>query len=137
MAFKAILTVQGSRSGKLEFDVSSCNFNFRRNIDTRGKVTSAVQDGLIHLEIESTKSAAIFGYICTNELLTGKIVFYKAEDDQRMKQVEFKNAFIVQYGESMLSIGTTPMTTTLTISAQEITIEGEKISWQWQLDGKA
>jgi type VI protein secretion system component Hcp len=131
------MQISGSKSGKSEFDVLSCHFNFRRNIDSRGAITSSLQDGLIHVEIESSESAKFFGYIGSNEKLSGKIIFYKPDSDQRLKQIEFKNAFLAQYSESMVATGNVPMTTNITISAQEISLEGEKVSWDWILGGRA
>ena len=63
MSFKAILSINGVKSGKSEFDVLSCHFNFRKNLDSRGKIISSLLDGLIHVEIESSESAKFFGYI--------------------------------------------------------------------------
>ncbi len=133
MSFKATLNITGTKSGKSEFDVLSCHFNFRRDLDSRGKITSSLKDGLIHLEIESSESAQFFGFIATNEEISGKITFYKPDSDQRLKQVEFKTAFLAQYSESMVATGNVPMTTNITISAQNISLEGETVMWDWVL----
>lgn len=133
MSYKAVLNISGSKSGKSEFDVLSCHFNFRRDIDSRGKITSSLKDGLIHVEIESSESAKFFGYIGTNEELTGKITFYKPDSDQRLKQIEFKKAYLAQYSESMVATGNVPMTTNITISAQSISLEGESVTWDWMM----
>lgn len=133
MSYKAILNISGSKSGNSEFDVLSCHFNFRRDIDSRGKITSSLKDGLIHVEIESSESAKFFGYIGTNEELSGKITFYKPDSDQRLKQIEFKTAFLAQYSESMVATGNVSMTTNITISAQSITLEGENVMWDWMM----
>ncbi len=134
MSFKAILSINGVKSGKSEFDVLSCHFNFRKNLDSRGKIISSLLDGLIHVEIESSESAKFFGYIVYNEEIEGKITFYKPDSDQRLKQVEFKTAYLAQYSESMVSTGNVPMTTNITISAMSITIQGDMIEWNWSIE---
>ncbi len=134
MSYKATLLITGSKSGNSEFDVLSCHFNFRRNIDDRGMVTSALKDGLIHVEVESIESSRFFGMIDSNERIGGKITFYKPDSDQRLKQLEFKNACVVQYSESMVATGNVPMTTNVTISAQSITLEGQTTTWAWGLN---
>ncbi len=135
MSYKATLNISGSKSGKQEFDVLSCHFNFRRDYDSRGRPTSAIQDGLIVMELESSEKSLFAGFILNNEELSGKITFYKPDSDQRLKQLEFKLAFLVQYSETMLSTGAHPMTTNITISAAEIKLDEEKVSWNWKLPG--
>jgi type VI protein secretion system component Hcp len=137
MSYKATLTISGSKSGHSEFDVLSCHFNFRRDMDSRGLITSSLKDGLIYVEIESSESAKFFGYIGTNEQLSGKITFYKPDSDQRLKQIEFKTAYLAQYSESMVASGNVSMTTNITITAQDISLEGESVTWDWKMHGGA
>jgi hypothetical protein len=131
MSYKATMTITGTKSGKADYDVLSCHFNFRRDLDPRGMVTSALKDSLIHVELESIESSRFFGFITTNESFKGEIVFFKPDSDQRLKKIEFEKAVIAQYSESMIATGNVPMTTNITISAQKISLEGETTEWAW------
>ncbi len=131
MSYKATLNITASRSGRSDFDVMSCHFNFRVPIDGRGRATGHLTDGLIYVEIESNESSKFFGMITTNESFRGKITFYKPDSDQRLKQIEFENGILVQYSESMVSTGNIPMLTNITISAARISLEGETTVSEW------
>lgn len=135
MAYKAILNITGQKQGSMgDFDVLSCNFNFRHDLDSRGKIISILKDGLIHIELESSQSAKFFGCVATHEVVNGTVTFYKPDSDQKLKQLTFKNAFLVQYSETMIARGSMPMSTNITISAQEIELDGDKVSWNWVMD---
>lgn len=137
MSFNAELSISGSRSGATSgFKVQSCHFNFMRPVDQRGMPTGALRDGLIYMDIEtSDECISFFSFIDTNETVEGSITFYKADSDQRMKQVKFTQGYLVQYGETMEAIGTSSMKTSITISAMTISIEGNgrmaETSWRW------
>ena len=63
--------------------------------------------------------------------IEGKIIFKKSEEDSKMKEVEFKNAYIVYYKETLNVNGDVPMTINFTVSAEEMTIGNAAIDNRW------
>ena len=53
----------------------------------------------------------------------GKIIYKKSEEDAKMKEISFKNAYIVHYKETLDVNNEAPMTIGMTLSAENITID--------------
>lgn len=118
-SFRAELDLEGIKS-----DVLATEFVFSRDTDKKGKVSSNVYGGRINITIESTDSTAIIEAMLNSQFkaIEGKITFKKTSEDAKMKEIEFKNAYIVYYKESLEVNGDVPMTINFTISAEEINI---------------
>lgn len=61
----------------------------------------------------------------------GKIVFKKTDEDAKMKEVEFKNAYVVNYKETLDVNNDVPMTIDVTFSAEEIIIGDASLDNRW------
>ena len=99
--------------GGNEYDVLYSNFEFSRNTDSKGKPSSNVLGGRVHLVIESTEDTTV---------IEGKIVFKKTDEDAKMKEVTFKNAYVVNYKETLDVTNDVPMRIDVTFSAEEISV---------------
>lgn len=61
----------------------------------------------------------------------GKIIYKKTEEDAKMKEIQFKNAYIVHYSETLDANNDVPMTITITFSAEEITVGSAALDNRW------
>ncbi len=71
-------------------------------------------------------------FITENEVgVLGKIVYKKSEEDAKMKEISFKNAYIVHYKETLDVNNEAPMTIAMTFSAENITVGNAELDNRW------
>jgi Hemolysin coregulated protein Hcp (TssD) len=61
----------------------------------------------------------------------GSIVFIKRDTDATMKELQFKEAYMVEYRENFSSVNDQPVTETFTLSAKEITVGTATFINEW------
>ncbi|MFL1895026.1 type VI secretion system tube protein TssD [Aquimarina sp. 2-A2] len=127
-SFRAALELGGK-----EFDVLATEYAFSRDTDKKGKISSNVYGGRINITIESTSDTSVIEAMLNSQFksVEGKIIFKKSEEDAKMKEVEFRNGYIVYYKENLNVNGDIPMTINFTISAEEMTIGNATIDNRW------
>ena len=116
-SFRASLELGGK-----EYDVLYSNVEFARSTDSKGKPSSSITGGRVVVTIESTEEF---------KPIEGKLVYKKTDEDAKMKEVEFKNAYIVHYKETLDVNNDVPMTITLTFSAENITVGAAEHDNRW------
>ncbi|WP_417786025.1 type VI secretion system tube protein TssD [Tenacibaculum sp.] len=116
-----------------EFDVLQAEYSLNRNTDTKGKPSSSVNGGRITLTIESTSDTSVIEAMVNSQFkaVDGKIVFKKTDEDSKMKEVEFKNAYIVYFKEDLDVNNEIPMKLTVTFSAEELLIGNANLDNRW------
>jgi hypothetical protein len=119
MAYKATLNLGGKT-----YDVLSSTFSFNRSVDPKGRPSSAVYGGEIHLVVESYADTTLVELMLNKQhtAQSGSIVFDQGTSDGKMKEIKFTDGFITNYTESAQAHGADAMTIQLTISAREIKI---------------
>ncbi|RPE05772.1 type VI secretion system needle protein Hcp [Chitinophaga lutea] len=117
MAFQAKLQL-----GSKEYDVLQCSFSLNRDVDAKGRPSSGVYGGTIHVEIESTEDTSVIESMVNSQFkpFAGKIIIKKTDEDAKMKELTFSNGFIIQYNEGINVVGNHPMTLSFVISAQTL-----------------
>jgi len=120
MAYKATLNL----GGKGPFDVLSSTFSFSRSVDPKGRPSSGVYGGEIHLVIESYADTSIVEMMLNQQhkAQAGEITFEQGTSDGAMKKITITDGFITAYTESASAHGADAMTIGFTISAREIKI---------------
>ena len=119
--------------GGNEYDVLYSNFEFSRNTDSKGKPSSNVLGGRVHLVIESTEDTTVIESMLNGQFkpVEGKIVFKKTDEDAKMKEVTFKNAYVVNYKETLDVTNDVPMRIDVTFSAEEISVGDAILGNRW------
>ena len=117
MAFKTRLNL-----GSKEFDVLQCSFSLNRDVDAKGRPSSGVYGGTIHIEIESTEDTSVIESMVNNQYkpITGTLLIKKSDEDAKMKEVDFEDGYIVKYSEGINIVGDHPMTLKFQISARKL-----------------
>ena len=117
MAFKSTLSIDGGD----ELNLLHCSYSLRRDTDASGRPSSILYGGTIQCEVEATEDNGILEWMCDpHKTKKGKITFYKRSDNAALKSLEFEEAYIVQFSESIDTVGSNPMTTHFVISAKKI-----------------
>jgi len=118
MSFKAKLKVAGR-----ELNVLGCSYALKQETDATGRPSSITRGGKITVSIESSGESTFFEWMCNNfERKDGSIVFIKRDTDAALKELSFKEAYLVDYSENFENEGITPITETFTLSAKEIAV---------------
>ncbi len=127
-SFRASLELGGK-----EFDVLYSEYVFSRDTDKKGKVSSGVYGGRVKVKIESTEDSSVIEAMLNSQFKTvdGKITYKKTEEDAKMKEVAFKNAYLVYYKEILDVTGERPMQIEFSVSAEELTIGNAAIDNRW------
>jgi hypothetical protein len=116
MSFKAKLKL-----GATEYNVLSCTYALKQETDATGRPSSITRGGKITVTIESTGLTENFEHMCNNfERKDGSVIFIKRDNDGTLKELKFKEAYMVDYRENFDSTGDNPVTETFTLSAREI-----------------
>lgn len=127
MSFKAKLKVGGK-----EYNVLSCSYGLKQEVDATGRPSSVTRGGMIFIKVESTGESEFMEWMTNNfQNQDGSIVYKKRDTDATSKELKFREAYMVKYTESFDSTGTNPLVEEFVISAKEMGIgNGEHIN-EW------
>ena len=127
MSFKAQIDVAGAKNNILDL-----SYALKQETDATGRPSSITRGGQITLTVESTGDTKFFEWMCNNfERKDGKITFTKRDSDATMKELSFKEGYLVSYRENFNATGENPITETFTISAKEISMGNASHVNQW------
>lgn len=127
MSFRASLNFEGK-----EFDVIKCDYSIEREVDSKGRPSSNLYGGKIHLMIESTDDIHIIEKMATQfKPHSGSIIFKKDDEDAKMKELAWENGYIVDYSEGIEIVGDIPMAIRFVISAQTLKIGDATFTQNW------
>jgi len=128
MSFKGTLAMSGKN-----YDVLTCSYGFRRDVDFKGRPSSGIYGGTIEMSIESTEDTSILETMVNSphKMLSGTITFKKTDEDAKLKEIKFENAYIINFSESVSEFGGDSMQYHITISAQTIQVGNAKHVNDW------
>jgi hypothetical protein len=127
MSFLSTFHVDGEEYNVLEF-----NIDFKQGTDTTGKPIGDPKGGAIKLIIEATQNTKFLSWMLNSELTKdGKIIFFRRDALSKMKELDFKKAFCINYHEQFTSTTDIPMKITLELIAKELTFGDAKFSNNW------
>ena len=124
--------------GKIEinsktYDVVECAYDFHQSIDETGKPVSRPQGGTITFVIPATSDEDVFFYrwmFNKTEVHDGTFVFtvFVSDGKESYKTLEFTNAYCIAVKDYFNDNDSKLMYTTVTISAQTITIGSNSLA---------
>jgi hypothetical protein len=127
MSFLVVLKVSGK-----DVNVLSLDYELKQETDATGRPSSVTRGGKIHITTESTGDTTFFEWMCNNfERKDGSIVYYKRDNKATLKELKFKEAYMVDYKENFNSTGENPVTETFTLSAKELDLGTGKHVNEW------
>lgn len=115
-----------------EMNVLNCHFSFTQSIDHNGKPAARPKGGLVTVMLESGNNTDLFDWMISNtKLKSGSIIFYRRDALSKMKELRFTDAYCVEYHESFVAAGETPMQVQLTLSARELELGSSRFQNPW------
>ena len=127
MSFRSSLNLGGK-----EYDVLDCSYSLKRDVDSKGRPSSNIYGGKITVRVESTEDTTILETMVNQfKPFNGSIEFKKGDEEGKMKELTFENAYIIEFAEGIDIVGTAPMSISVTISAQTIKIGGAEYEENW------
>ena len=127
MAFRSTLNLGGK-----EFDVLDCNYELKRDVDSKGRPSSNIYGGVIFVEIESTEDTSILEQMVNQfNPISGSIIFKKGNEESKMKELSWENGYIISFAEGIDIVGEKPMTIKFSVSAQVIKIGSASFEQNW------
>lgn len=119
MAFKSIMDVEGT-----PYNVLSCSYHFYQETDVTGRPSSIARGGQITVTVESSDDISLVEWMIDSwGLKKGNIKFFKRDSETAiMKQVDFEDAYLVNYAETYSHQSEMPMVITITISAKKLSV---------------
>jgi len=103
-----------------------------QDTDPTGRPASGVRAGTLQLEVESTGDSTLTEWAFDSfKEQDGKVTFFQRNSDQKMKELSFKNGYIVNYSEAFSNQGDNPMTEHLVITSKEIKVGNAEFKNEW------
>ena len=128
MAYTGLMEIDGTK-----FKVRHCTYSLHQNVDENGRPASQVMGGTIKVEIESSDDTSVIDWMIDRTgKKSGKIEFSKTDEEGVLKTIEFEDAFLTSYTESMDAISNAPMVEDLLLSAKKITVNGVAHENVWE-----
>ena len=130
-SFSAVFDAAGSE----ECEVVSCSYSFNQTTDDKGRPSSVVQGGTVKVTIVSTDSSKLISWMLDPyKRADGKIVFKRGDQNSKMKEISFKEAYCVSYTENFDARGDqtqASMVLSLVISANILRVGDAEINNKW------
>ena len=118
MSFKAKF-----KAGAIELNVLGVSYTLTQDTDATGRPSSITRGGTINVTVEGNNGTELFEWMCNSfERKDGSVIFIKRDSDATLKELKFKEGYLVAFGESFNSEGNEPLSVAFTISAKEITM---------------
>ena len=116
MAFKATLKI-----GDDEYNVLEFSYDFKRQIDQRGRPSSETRIGMIYITVESVNNNNLASWGMFQMTTTsGKITVYDRDSESPYKTIEFRDAYLSSFEERFNGFDTSPMVISLSITSKEL-----------------
>jgi hypothetical protein len=96
MAYQANLIFEGN-----EFDVVRCECFIERSFDSKGRPSSNLFGGKVHVQIESTGDNTIFEYMASQQKSNSGTITFKKDEVDLMKEMRWENGYITYLKEVM------------------------------------
>lgn len=127
---RATLNIDGHPA---DLEVLQEQHSFHRQKDATGRPAVEILGGEIHVVIYSTEDNSFFEWMAMPQVLKdGTITFYRDNQvDAVLRTLEFEDAYLIGYSESISASGAQNMTMSLTLTARRITMGGAYIERRW------
>jgi hypothetical protein len=130
MVISATLHIKGHKDEKEGIRLLNCDYQFSQAIDSKGLATSKVNGSIINVTFDSIEDNEIIQWMISEDAdKDGQIVFKGDNNTKPFKTLEFKDARLIACEESF--VDKSHMTTSLRISARQLTISGVTHTNAW------
>ena len=130
MSFKCRLGIEGKEFNVLNFEIS-----FDRPVDNFKRPAGLIRGCLIDFTIEATSDVLFFSWFSGQfQTKNGLFTFLQRDSEQKMKEVEFKDGYVIKYDENFSAFGENPYLINITVSCNEVRMQSAFITNFWPED---
>jgi hypothetical protein len=130
MSFKCVFKLDNNEFNVLNFDIS-----FDRPIDNFKRPAGLIRGCTIDFTVETSSNVALFSWFSTQfQTKNGTFTFMQRDSEQKMREVEFTDGYIIKYNENFSSFGDNPFVINILVSCNEVRIQSAMISNFWPED---
>ncbi len=132
---RATLNINGHPA---DLEILHTRYNLHRAPDPTGRPAVEILGGEIYLDLYSSDDNSFFEWMATPQVLkSGSITFYRDDEvDAILRTLQFTDAYLTGFGESISAVGAQNMTMTLVISARTISMGEAEMTKNWQNTGR-
>ncbi len=119
MAYEMKFTINSKN-----YNVLSASYAFNRSVDAKGRPSSGVYGGEVHLVVETQDDTQLLELMLNKQTTaqTGTIEWSKGTNSGSFRKLTFEDGFIVNYSENAVASGSDNMSIGITISARVIKV---------------
>jgi len=129
MSFLSKFVIDGQEMNVLDYEII-----FDQDSDISDKPSSDPRGGKIRLVVELTRSTMLYEWmISSSQTKNGRIIFYKRDALSKLREVEFKHGYCLNYRERFSADSDKPLRVQIVISAKEIVINSIPFTKNWAL----
>ena len=130
---RATLNIEGHPA---DLELLSAQYGFDRSTDATGRPAVEVLGGQLSLSLYSTEDNSFFEWMAMPQVLkSGSITYYRDDQpDAVLRKLEFEDAHLIGYNESINSAGGKNMTMSLNITARKITMGSAHVEKKWPVN---
>ena len=108
------------------------SINFNQSTDQKGRASAGVRSGLIQVSILGDDRGVLTSWASNPEALKSGTILYRDDNGGTLQQVDFKDAYCVQYHESFqVGDGAAAYKISLGMTARQIIIDGNLHDNMW------
>lgn len=127
MVSKAELILEGNT-----YLLNSISIEIGEAMDNSGRPASKSKGGKIDIELSSVKDEVFYDWMVhTRKTLNGSINLYEADFETKLKEIQFEEAYCIQYVEIFSGELEDNMVTKLTISAEKLSVGNIDLDNKW------
>jgi hypothetical protein len=127
MAFAATLNMAGK-----EWTILNLHYSLTQETDAMGQPSSIARGGKLTLTVEATDDTTFFDWMTNSwERKDGSIKYKKRDSDATLKELKFKDSYLVNYTENFDHDSNQPLSETVTLSAKELDLGNAKFTNNW------
>jgi hypothetical protein len=127
MSFKCLLKLDGKEFKVLNFDIA-----FDRPVDNFKRPAGLIRGCVIEFTVETSSDVSLFSWFITQfQTKKGVFVFMQRDSEQKMRELEFTDGYIIKYNENFSSFGDNPYVINIAVSCNELRIESVFITSFW------
>lgn len=120
------------KAGNIQQHVLSCSYSLYQEVDPTGRPSSISRGGQIRLEVEGNHNTELFEWMCNSlEHKDGSVTFINEDGNVTLKELCFKEGYLINFSESFSSTNSNPLNIVLTISTREIKMGSGTHTNEW------
>ena len=127
MSFAATLEL-----GSKKWTILNLHYSLNQETDHLGQPSSITRGGKITMTVEATEDTTFFDWMTNSfDRKDGSVKYKKRDGDATLKELKFKESYLVSYTENFDHDSSQPLSETFTLSARELDLGNSTFVNEW------